>query len=427
MKKITLLIGFVLMSYYSYGQIPSIKQASRHELSKKDNEDLEITNENDRAELERSVRLSLQVLALFNSKDTFTVDGKSYDLGKDEDEIISLIVDNIVKNEEEANDKAAVNLKDDYFYQQLKKKYVKNKINIFKRKRDSIYSLLRTDVENKGLKAELSKVKDSIKACKDTLTRVKDDIKDMENKPLPSSFFPSCTYYQQGFYNRLYSKKSDRDFYFVNNAALQINNNANTIESELTSAFLGPFRVSFGTLISNSSSDEETVGEDDEEQIESTDETQAFQRLISGGGNIFLNVEFPLYFAEAGPWVGYMSAYGKGSADFSQISNDIDTSTANGTFGGNFYTSVSTEKNEFNFFANINYGVYFGGDEFYNALKIDSDKDKFFGFGQLIVGVTVFNNVRFSFTTNTFGSDEALRSGNVVFGIQVLSGFFEGN
>ena len=154
-----------------------------------------------------------------------------------------------------------------------------------------------------------------------------------------------------------------------------------------------------------------------------TDNTEAFQRLLEGGGNVFLNLELPLFFYQSDLCSFYWNAASRIGLEISEFSDEIDSSTGNGSLTSNFYASVSTDEREFTFFANINYGLYFGAEDFYNRLNIQ-DQNAFW-FGKLTTGVTIQNRLRFSLTLNTFSSEENLRSGTIVIGAQILSGLFE--
>ncbi|WP_264542809.1 MULTISPECIES: hypothetical protein [Flavobacterium] len=231
------------------------------------------------------------------------------------------------------------------------------------------------------------------------------------------TFFPSTGTHKEDFFNMIYNKNSDNDIYFVNNAAVQLNNSGAAIQSELTSAFMGPLRFSFGTIVSNAKNNENTA---EETAVEDTD---AFKRLASGGGNIYLNAEFPLLYKGNNRFQCVVNSFAKGALDISEFSDDVDTSTGNGSAGGNLYASVATDKGEFNFFISGNYALYAGSNSFYERLQVMNHKP--FGFGQLSVGVTILDRLRISCITNQFGSQSQLRSGKVIVGVQILSGLFK--
>ncbi len=217
-------------------------------------------------------------------------------------------------------------------------------------------------------------------------------------------------------FDLLYSEDTNK-FNLVNSASFQINNNGGIVKSELVSAFLGPSRVSFGSMITNKSEDSESG--DTETQ---TDQTEAFQRLLAGGGNVYLDFELPLLLAQGSHYLFYFSTSAHFGLEVAEFSGDIDKSTGNGNLNLNLYTSLSTDENEFAFFGNINYGLYFGPDDFYNRLNIIDEKP--FWFGEITAGFTIQSNLRFALTFNTFGSEENLNSGNVLIGAQILSDIF---
>lgn len=235
---------------------------------------------------------------------------------------------------------------------------------------------------------------------------------------------------KEKFYELLYSKNSDNEFYFVNNAAVQFNNDGSTIQAEIVSAFLGPSRLTFGTAVTNATDNDEEPGTEPAIGMLAEDEgntevarTEAFQRLMSNAGNVYMMAELPMLYLKTKTSMAYAFLFGRGAIDISDFSDDVDTSTGNGSFGCNVYASLRTDQNEFNFFLNTSTAWYMGSDQFYQRLGITNNKA--FSFGQLTLGVTVKSRMRFSFTTNTFGSEASLRSGTVVFGVQVLSGMFE--
>ena len=246
-------------------------------------------------------------------------------------------------------------------------------------------------------------------------------------------------------FSRVFNKDINRNLYYANNANIQINNNGALVQSELVSAFLGPVKVAFGTLISSTNDDEDnasdtamtimtdgsmgmdTVGDTasgdkmmQESNVAPTNETSAFQRLLnSGGGNTYLNVELPLMFYSSKQFFFYLSAIGRLGLEIAEFSDDVDTTTGNANFFSNLYTSVSTDNNEFNFFANVSFGLYGGGETYYDRLGIE-DQDVF-TFGEITAGVTIQRALRFALTFQTFGSESNLRSGQIAVSAQILS------
>ena len=384
MKKIILFIVFLFTFISGYGQIPSIKQAKRVQ-------EIPVSTPQEQT--------ATTVLEILNTLPTDTIEKYPG--------AVKFLSDALVKDKS-VNDKSSQkidkNLQDDLVYMRI--------IDSLDNVKLQGYITSRNEIHNKLKKAPFDQsLIDSLKSARDSITSIEDRL-------APNLLFPTLERAKkETFFNKLYSKDGEENFYFLNNAALQVSNEANTVQTEVMSAFCGPVRLSLGSLLSNSSDGE------DEPDTETSTNTEAFQRLLSGGGNMYLNVELPVLFYSDGPFVVYTNAYGKGAIDFSAISNDIDTSTANVNAGGNFYASLSTDKNELNFFTTFSYGLYLGGDEFYRALAIEDEE--IFGFGQLSFGLTVFNKFRVSVTTNTLSFESHLRSGNVVVGLQVLSGFFE--
>ena len=178
-------------------------------------------------------------------------------------------------------------------------------------------------------------------------------------------------------------------------------------------------RVSFGSLITDTSDE----SEQSESNEVSTDKTEAFHRLLAGGGNLYLNFELPVYLYQNDIFTFYGNTSAKLGMEVSEFSNEIDKSTGNGHLRGNIYTSLSTDNREFTFFAQINYGLYFRYKDFYRRLEIVDEKA--FGFGEITAGFTINNSLLLALTLNTLSSEENLRSGQVLIGTQILSGLFE--
>ena len=240
-------------------------------------------------------------------------------------------------------------------------------------------------------------------------------------------------------FNSIFSKENDASLYLANSASLQLNDNGGIVQSELLEAYLGPLRISLGTTITNAQSDDNdqdsdaagnTTSDDEmmepapvEESATPTDETQAFLRLLTGGGNTYLNIEFPMVFHKDERFFFYLNANAKLAAEIAELSGDVDTTTGNGSFSSNLYSSISTDNDEFNFFVDLNFGYYFGGSAFYERLDIQDDNG--FTFGQFTAGVNILKSIQLSLTLNTFGSESNLNSGTILVGTKLLSDLFK--
>ncbi|MFC4818505.1 MULTISPECIES: hypothetical protein [unclassified Flavobacterium] len=324
--------------------------------------------------------------------------------------------------------------KDNPFVSELKNNggneinYLKSNIlyNYYKRKKNEVEQQIQSkfkeskkedNQDNLAVLTSLTKSIDSLYIEQQKYVDSLSTFKSQDFRWIFPSWYNSKPTKKEAFFETLYGKSPDNDFYFVNNAALQLNSAGSTIQSEITAAYLKPLRVSLGTLVSNSG----TEASDEPDNEKEADDTEAFQRLLSGGGNIYMNIELPFLYYGNDFFKVYSTLYAKGAMEITEFSNDVDTSTGNGSLGGSLYLSVATDKKEFVFYTSANWGLYAGSDAFLDRLQVQKN---YFGFGQVTVGVTVLDRLRLSMMTNTFGVHE-LQSGRVVFGVQVLSGLFE--
>ncbi|WP_431160130.1 hypothetical protein [Flagellimonas beolgyonensis] len=294
--------------------------------------------------------------------------------------------------------------------------------NLQIRRLNSEINLLKGDKNGKNMD-ELMKLEQHIKKKNKFLEGYKEAIEKIEkNFKEPQAFLPTFQdeMDKELAFSRIYSKRQDKSIYLGNSAALQVNGTGAIIESELLSAYLSGLRVSFGSLITNTNEDDEMEQVDNDTP---TTNTEAFQRLLAGGGNLYLGVELPLLFYQTNRFSFYTNISGRLNLEVSEFSDQIDSSSGNGNTRVNFYTSISTDNREFTFFSLFHYGLYFGSDEFYGNLSIEDDKE--FAFGELTAGFTINNSIRIALTFNTISSEENLRSGRVVIGAQILSGLFE--
>lgn len=276
---------------------------------------------------------------------------------------------------------------------------------------------------NSGLELnEIDEIVEVIKVKKDSLQKYKKIVTRIEkSRPKPKRFFPSIRKGGKKItFNTLYSEIGSQNFYFVKNATFQFNDSGGVAESELVTSYLGPTRVTLGSIIANANQD--TADDNEEQEIQSTD-TEAFQRLIAGGGNLYLNFELPIFLYQKRSFLFYFNGTARFNLDVAEFSSDINTSTGNGSLKGNIYLSLSTDNNVMSFFGNASFGHYFGHKTFIEKLNI-MDRESF-SFGQVTAGLTVSNKFRIALTLNTFGNVDSLNSGKVIIGAQILSGLFE--
>ncbi|WP_026710703.1 hypothetical protein [Flavobacterium filum] len=237
-----------------------------------------------------------------------------------------------------------------------------------------------------------------------------------------SWFFPTKTIESRDkFFNELYNKESSNTKY-LNSFSLNTNFNGASAQSELITDNLNWFRISFGSVVASQNESDEEENTEDEISEKSETEQEAFTRLINGGGNFYLSFELPLlttYNGESNDlMLGYLFFQMKGATDIKGFGNDIETSTANGSFGLYGFVSASSDNKEFNFFLQGNVDYSFGTKDFYSNLGINNEK----GFlnGKIIAGVTLMQKFRLSAIVSTFGSEKVLRNERIAVGLQIL-------
>lgn len=227
---------------------------------------------------------------------------------------------------------------------------------------------------------------------------------------------------RKNFFHDMYNNDSDKTNY-LNSFALNNNSDATSVQTELVTDNMWALRVSFGSVLSVSSSEtnDDLTPEEAKEQNKNETEEEAFSRLINGGGNFYLETILPLFTTNQNNGdqiTSYTYAKLKGAMDIENFSSNIDTSTGNVGLGFSTYLGISSDSKKFNFFVigDINYTI--GSKAFYNNLGLTEEKA--FLNGKIIAGVSILNTFKLSAIINTFGSDEKLRSGKVSVGVQIL-------
>lgn len=225
------------------------------------------------------------------------------------------------------------------------------------------------------------------------------------------------------FFEYMYHKNQNGEYLLADNATFQLGDKSALVQSELVSSIMGPIRISFGSLVTNSKTETTPAAGSKDDPIDPNDNavTDAFQRLRNNGGNVYLNLELPVYCFSDKHSTAYINMYSRGGIVFSNFSNDVDTSSGNGSTGMNLYLSIGDDYDKFLFFLNANYAYHYGSSEFYQKLNLIEEKA--FGFGQITLGVNIIKSLRFGYTLKTFASDESLRTNSGVLSIQLINPF----
>lgn len=212
----------------------------------------------------------------------------------------------------------------------------------------------------------------------------------------------------RAFFDMVYSNGGKR-FRALGNAGVSFGNNSGSLYSEIVSGNLGLFRVSLGTMLSNSKNQDENAEKKEE----------AYQRLVNYGGNTVINFEYPLaYLHSNNNQYNFISRFiAKGTADFPAFGTNTEEWAGSGVLGIDFYGDASLSNDALKFFFNFNVNKIYGTKEFINNLGINKNN---FTFGQLSLGLVFLENFKISFIVSTFSSEKGLRNRNVVAGGQVL-------
>jgi hypothetical protein len=212
----------------------------------------------------------------------------------------------------------------------------------------------------------------------------------------------------RAFFDMLYGDEGKR-FKALGNAGINFGSNTASIYSELVSGNLGLLRVSLGSMISSNSND----------SLEEGKKEQAYQRLVTYGGNTVLNFEYPLVYLHSrnNQYNLISRLIAKGTSDLPAFGTSTEKWAGSGSFGIDFYGDASLSNNQLRFFFNLNANRIYGTDIYRDNLGITNAN---FTFGQLSLGLVFLENFKISFIVTTFSSEGNLRNKNIVAGGQVL-------
>jgi hypothetical protein len=209
------------------------------------------------------------------------------------------------------------------------------------------------------------------------------------------------------YFNIMYSEGSYK-IKALNSTGIALGTNTGSIFSELVSGNIKVVRFSLGTMITNSNTDPAEQKKD-----------EAFQRLITSGGNTVLNAEYPLiYWGNSNNQFNFLTRIlGKATADYPAFGTETDSFAGSASLAIDMYADGATANNDLRFYFNLNYGRIFGSDEFQKNLETER---RTFNFGRLTGGVIVGQKVNLSVMFRTFSTEKNLDTGKVVIGGSII-------
>jgi hypothetical protein len=210
------------------------------------------------------------------------------------------------------------------------------------------------------------------------------------------------------FFDIIYNLQGDR-FKVLTNTGLSFGKNTGAIYSELLNGNLGLFRVSMGAMLASSSIKDSSASIKEE----------AYQRLITTGGNTVMSMEYPLLYIHSRNYQYNLISrvLVKGAADLPQFGTTTTNFAGSGSIGAYLYADASLSNNTLRFFADVNINEIYGSETFRQNLDITTPD---FHFGQLALGIILGGNIKISFVVATFSSQKNLTNRSVVAGGQFI-------
>ncbi|GGB82023.1 hypothetical protein GCM10007424_22560 [Flavobacterium suaedae] len=229
---------------------------------------------------------------------------------------------------------------------------------------------------------------------------------------LPSWEREQRLYFFKEFYN-----EDDAHTNYLNGFSLLFG--STTVQSELLSDYAGPFRFSFGTVIT-AESDDETEGAENPEADDESQEND-LQRIINGGGNFYLTTQLPVYTHTDNTLLNLTSLNARIASDIEGVGADVETSDVKYGINLSSYLALTTDQKKFNFFVNAEYGWINGSGNFRDDFGLQDVFKKPAFIGKAIVGVMLDNKVTITVTSKSFSNYNSLVSEKVMVGIQLLN------
>ncbi|KAF2518177.1 hypothetical protein E0W68_10595 [Flavobacterium salilacus subsp. salilacus] len=209
----------------------------------------------------------------------------------------------------------------------------------------------------------------------------------------------------------------DDETSFANSISLLYTDKSTIVQSELISDYMGRVRLSFGSVVTATSDNEETTSD----QQETDTNKQELLRVANGGGNFYLMGQLPVYARKRDTWFMFPAFNAKISADIDGVGSNVNASDARGMLYASFYGSKASDNKKFNFFVNAEYGLMIVSDDFKDRFGIDSGFKKPILLGRAMFGVTISSTLRFTVITKAFSNYNQLVNDKIMVGFQFLS------
>lgn len=266
-----------------------------------------------------------------------------------------------------------------------------------------------TDVEINAKKSEIDKLSAEISELKNKSDSLYFLYTKSYLRNKRANFLSFGPLRSRAFFDVVYQENGKR-FQALGNAGINIGDQSGSIYSELVSGNLGIMRVSLGAMLSASNND----------NTEEAKKQEAYQRLVSNGGNTILSFEYPLaYFHNRTNQYNLISRLiAKGTGDIPAFGTNTEKWAGSGSLGIDLYGDASLSNNAMRFFFNLNGSNILGTSVYRDNLGIS---EKQFTFGQLAVGLVFQKTFKVSVIVATFSSEGTLVNRNPVLGGQVLT------
>lgn len=338
------------------------------------------------------------------------------ELEKKPDSMISNKIQQIDKEIELVNSQI-INIKKDRSYEGYKKHYD----TIINRKNDSINRYYKVVENSEFNKNELDSINKLIDIKKQQLQLI--IIERNEKLASLDKFQWMLPTWKKAnrkkFFHDMYGNEKKTNF--LSSFNLTSNKDASSTQTELVTDNMSALRITLGSVLNVATSNTEPTQTQGE--IKKETEEEAFSRLISGGGNFYLEAILPLASTNqnnGNQITSYTYANVKGAMDIEKFNSNIDTSTGNAGLGFTTYLGISSDNKKFNFFGILNANYTVGSKAFYNNLGLS--KEQAFFNAKFTAGVTILNTLKLTAIINNWASDEKLRSGKIIVGVQILPG-----